>query len=137
MTAAWRKRLSRLSEMSWDELGTRTRQELSKRLEWTAYRAGRRPIESRLPDRAAAQGTFFFARDEAPQLAALLRENLNSEVSEILQEAEDICAHRFHLLGYENADYGEQIDWHLDAVHGKRAPLEPWFKIPFLDFDKV
>jgi hypothetical protein len=137
MMAAWRKRLSRLSEMSWDELSTRTRQELSKRLEWTAYRAGRRPMESRLPDRAAAQGTFFFSPDQAPQLATLLRDNLNSEVSEIVQEAEDICAHRFHLLGYKNVEYGEHIDWHLDAVHGKRAPMEPWFKIPFLDFDKV
>jgi hypothetical protein len=29
------------------------------------------------------------------------------------------------------------IDWHLDPVHGKRAPLDPWFKIPFLDFAVV
>ncbi len=25
----------------------------------------------------------------------------------------------------------------FDAVHGKRAPLKPWFKIRFLDFDEV
>ena len=30
-----------------------------------------------------------------------------------------------------------EIDWHLDPVHGKRAPLDPWFKIPFLDFAVV
>ena len=31
----------------------------------------------------------------------------------------------------------KEIDWHLDPVHGKRAPLDPWFKIPFLDFAVV
>ena len=31
----------------------------------------------------------------------------------------------------------KDIDWHLDPVHGKRAPLDPWFKIPFLDFAVV
>lgn len=137
MIAVWRKRLSRLSEMSWDELSTRTRQELSKRLEWTAYRAGRRPMDARLPDQSGTQGNFYFSPDQVPQLAALLGETLESEVSKILQDADGISAHRFHLLGYKNVDYGEQIDWHLDAVHGKRAPLEPWFKIPFLDFDSV
>ena len=43
----------------------------------------------------------------------------------------------FDLLGYENLDYGAEIDWHLDRVHDKRAPLDPWFKIPFLDFAVV
>ncbi len=40
-------------------------------------------------------------------------------------------------MGYENLNYDAQIDWHLDAVHGKRAPLKPWFKIRFLEFDEV
>jgi hypothetical protein len=26
------------------------------------------------------------------------------------------------------------MDWHLDAVHGKRSPLKPWHKINFFDF---
>lgn len=81
--------------------------------------------------------------------------HLPGEASEILREADEICGHRFRLLGYENLDFGldrgsgnfkdlrftdpdfEEIDWHLDPVHGKRAPLEPWFKIPFLDFAAV
>src|SRR5208282_3624768 len=63
------------------------------------------------------------------------------EAAEILREADEICDHRFRLLGYENLrftlDRGDEIDWHLDPVHGKRAPLDPWFKIPFLDFATV
>jgi hypothetical protein len=84
----------------------------------------------------------------------LLRKHLPDEATEILREADEICAHRFHLLGYEHLEFTldrgsgnfgrdnfgdnfKDIDWHLDPVHGKRAPLDPWFKIPFLDFAVV
>jgi len=32
------------------------------------------------------------------------------EVSAILRDADEICAHRFRLLGYENLDFGSEID---------------------------
>jgi Heparinase II/III-like protein/Heparinase II/III N-terminus len=135
--AAWGKRLSRLTTMSWDELSTRVRQEFSKRLDVARYRVGMRPGDDRLLQQAEVGRKFFFSPGDLPQLAALLQENLGSEVSKILQEADEICAHRFRLLGYEGLDYGREIDWHLDAVHGKLAPLKPWFKIRFLDFEEV
>src|SRR5207247_3058504 len=34
-------------------------------------------------------------------------------------------------------DCGPETDWHLDAVHGKRAPLKPWYRIDYLDFQEV
>jgi hypothetical protein len=52
-----------------------------------------------------------------------------------LAAAEKIRRHRFDLLGYRDLDFGDPIDWHYDPVHQKRAPREPWHKIPFLDFD--
>jgi hypothetical protein len=55
----------------------------------------------------------------------------------MLCEADEICNHRFRLLGYSGLDYGRTIDWHLDPVSGKRAPRVPWYKIPFLDFNQV
>src|SRR5207237_4294830 len=55
----------------------------------------------------------------------------------ILSNAERICAHRFDLLGYEDLDYGPEIDWHLDLVHGRRGPRRPWFQISYLDFEEV
>jgi heparinase II/III-like protein len=134
--AAWGKRLSRITTMSWDELSTRVRQEFSKRLDVARYRVGMRPGD-RLREQAEVGRKFFFSTGDLPQLAALLQENLGSDVSKILQEADEICAHRFRLLGYDVLDYGREIDWHLDAVHGKRAPLKPWFKIRFLDFEEV
>jgi hypothetical protein len=66
-----------------------------------------------------------------------LREHLPCEAEEIVREADEICRHRFRLLGYRDLDYGAQIDWHLDAVNGRRSPLIPWFKIDFLDFAQV
>jgi Heparinase II/III-like protein/Heparinase II/III N-terminus len=135
--AAWGKRLSRITTMSWNELSTRVRQEFSKRLDLAMYRVGMRPGGDRLCEPTEVERKFFFSTGDLPQLAALLQENLGSEVSKILQEADEICAHRFRLLGYEALDYGQEIDWHLDAVHGKRAPLKPWFKIQFLDFEEV
>ena len=122
--------------MSWDEISTRVQQELSKRAELAAYRVGRRP-KCALRDQSGAGGKFFFSAEDLAERTAVLGQALSSEVAEILLEADEICAHRFRLLGYEGLDYGAEIDWHLDAVHGKRAPMRPWFKIQFLDFDEV
>jgi hypothetical protein len=126
--------LSRLSQMSWDELRTRVRQEVSKRLDVALYATGRQPATDGLSNQNNPPGKFFFAPHQLPERVSLLREHLPHEVEALVHEADDICHHRFRLLGYENLDYGAEIDWHLDAVHGKRTPLIPWFKIDFLDF---
>src|SRR2546430_3415700 len=47
-----------------------------------------------------------------------------THAAEVLRQADDICRHHFRLLAYEDLDYGAEIDWHLDRVHGKRAPLD-------------
>jgi hypothetical protein len=135
--AGWGKRWSRLSTMSWDEIRTRTRQELSKRCDFAAYRIGLGVQRYRVRERGPAPGKFFFSVEDIPQIIALLRQNLGSEVAEVVREADEICEHRFRLLGYEDLDYGREIDWHMDAVHGKRAPRKPWFKIRFLDFEEA
>lgn len=147
MTSGWQNKLARASRMDWDEVRTRLAQELHKRGDLLRLKVGLRPAAIRLRD-ASSGGKFFFARGEAAARADLLRSYLPDEAAAILREADEICAHRFRLLGYDNLDFGESqarskandndksnaIDWHLDPVHGKRAPLDPWFKIPFLDF---
>ncbi len=136
MTSGWRRILARLSQMDWDELKTRGEQEFYKRFDLAQYRIGL----PRLSDGVASRsrwGTFFFSADQIPSRVSLLQKYLPADVEQIIQEADDLCRHRFRLLGYENLDYGPQIDWHRDVVHGKRAPLKPWFKIDFLNFDEV
>src|SRR5205823_2459281 len=74
---------------------------------------------------------------DVQQRVSLLKEFLPDSVEQTISEADDVLQHRFRLLGYRDLDYSSAIDWHLDAVHGKRAPLKPWYKIRFLDFDEV
>jgi hypothetical protein len=124
--------------MSWDEIQTRVAQESSKRLDLMVYRLGLghhsnglRVQEKSLP------GQFFFSTGELRSRTDLLKKHLPSEVAALIVEADSILEHRFRLLGYEDIQYGSEIDWHLDAIHGKRAPLKPWYKIHFLDFEEV
>ncbi|MGC2512947.1 MAG: alginate lyase family protein [Terriglobales bacterium] len=129
--------------MNWEEVRMRVGQELHKQSDLLMHRMGVRNGAIRLNAESAARpGQFFFSASEfsgieISERADLLRKHLPDEAAEILREADEICGHRFRLLGYENLEYGSEIDWHLDLVHGKRAPMDPWFKIPFLDFAVV
>ena len=123
--------------MSWDELETRAGQEVSKRLDVALCGIGLQPARNGLRSASVPSGNFFFSTDELARRVTLLREHLPCEAEEIVREADEICRHRFRLLGYRDLDYGAQIDWHLDAVNGRRSPLIPWFKIDFLDFAQV
>ncbi len=129
-------RVSR-SARDWDELRTRAAQEFHKRSDFLRHRLGMKPAAIELRESAAPAGKFFFGGSQAADRAELLRQYLLQQAEEIVHEADEICRHRFRLLGYENLDYGSEIDWHLDRVHNKRAPLEPWSEVPFLDFAAV
>ncbi len=131
------KTLSRLSQMSWDERRTRLVQEAGKRIDLALYRTGLLSHHIRLVGAASPGGEFFFAHADLPHLASLVKARMGTGVETILREADNICHHRFRLLGYDNLDYGAEIDWHFDVVHGKRAPIRPWFKIDFLNFTEV
>jgi Heparinase II/III-like protein/Heparinase II/III N-terminus len=123
--------------MSWDEVETRLRQEICKRIDITLCRLGLQPGRNGTLRIFNSPGHFFFSSAELPKRIALLREHLPEAAAEIVLEANQICHHRFRLLGYSDLDYGAEIDWHLDAVHGLRSPLIPWFKIDFLRFAEV
>jgi len=123
--------------MDWEEVRVRVGQEFQKHSDLLMHRMGVHAGAIRLNTDSARPGQFFFPGSEVFERVELLRKHLPDEADEILREADEICGHRFRLLGYDNLDYSGEIDWHLDPVHGKRAPLDPWFKIPFLDFAVV
>ncbi len=142
MTSGWQNKLARVSRMNWEEVRVRLGQEFHKQSDFFRYELGERAGAIRLHARSAAQpGQFFFLKGESSERAELVQQHLPDQAASILREADEICGHRFRLLGYENLsfdlDSGSEIDWHLDPVHGKRAPLDPWFRIPFLDFAVV
>jgi hypothetical protein len=144
VASAWQRRWSRLTQMNWEEVRTRVGQDVSKRLDLALYRTGLAPRPPRLQPQPT-HAKFFFGKDknndkdkdELTHRATLLRTHLPREADAIILEADNICRHEFHLLGYEDLDYGPHIDWHLDRVQEKRSPFKPWFKINFLDFREV
>src|ERR1700693_1040095 len=152
MAAKWQSKLARVSRMDWEEVRVRVGQEFHKHSDLLMHRMGVHAAIRLNTDSAGQPGQFFFSAGEISERTELLRKHLPDEAAEILHEADEICGHRFRLLGYEHlkftldrgsGNFGgdnsggtnfKDIDWHLDPVHGKRAPLNPWFKIPFLDF---
>jgi hypothetical protein len=133
---SWRGRGARVFSMPPQELADRLRQFVSARADLLRYR-GQDVLSARALEGAGSNGHFFFAPAETSRLIAELRRTFPAQANEIILRAEKICCHHFDLLGYENLDYGAEIDWHLDPVHHKRAPRKPWFKVKYLDFEEV
>ena len=132
----WKRRLGRITSMPRQELVDRLRQFLSARADLWRFRCGHNFLGA-LHGGLAAEGRFFFTPAEIPALIAELKQVFPAQADAIALRAERICRHRFDLLGYEDLDYGSEIDWQTDVLHGKRAPRKPWFKIKYLDFNEV
>lgn len=135
--STWNRRLGRLTSMGRDELFDRARQYLAARADVLRYRNADHFGEEPQAGPARPAGRFFFAPAEVPSLCAVLRQACPSQADDIVLHAEKLCRHRFDLLGYESLDYGSEIDWHFDIVHGKRGPRKPWFRVKYLDFEEV
>jgi len=131
------KALNRLARTSWNEIQSRLSQEFSKRADYALYRLGLSRGAQPSLNKPIPEPNFFFHPTELAGRVALINKQMPLAVEDTIREAKEILQHRFTLLGYQDLNYGAQIDWHLDAVHGKRAPQKPWYKINFLDFDEV
>jgi len=127
--------LRRLRECLWTgELLDRGRQTLAKRTDAALSCMGYDFVKHAYLRRTGPQGRFFFAGESVDSILKLLRQRLPGRAEQIIQEAEEIRQHRFKLLGYSDLYYGHPIDWHLDAVHGKRAPKKAFYRLHYLEF---
>jgi hypothetical protein len=133
----WKERWQRLRSASADELRDHLRRYAYARADALRYRLGQRfPVTLR--DTAGeAEPSFFFAENQIPAIVEVLKRRKPAQVEDILSRAELICQHHFDLLGYRDLDYGTEIDWHSDRVHGKRTPRKPFHSIRYLDFEQV
>lgn len=132
----WSHILSKLRTADRGELWFRARQEAAKRYDTVLSRIGY-DFTPGIDRSSLRTRRFFFDADSVERVTALLRERMPGQVAQIIEQAERVCRHRFDLLGYEDLDYGESINWHLDVVHGKQAPKKPSYKIRYLDFQEV
>jgi len=136
------KELTRLSErlrrLKRDEFLDRSRQAFGKRLDAALGRFGYDFAKNARTRSPSTSGNFFFTPESVDSILELLRQRLPGRAEQIIQEAEQVCRHRFDLLGYSDLDYGSplgwDIDWHRDAVHGKRAPRKAFYRVPYLDY---
>jgi len=119
------------------EFFDRSRQEFQKRWDTLLAYTHHDFAKEVVSNAATRASNFFFNRSQIDQISELLRQRLPHQVQQIIAKADRILAHRFDLLGFDDVDYGRDIDWHLDAVDGKRAPLKPFSTIRYLDFEEV
>ena len=126
----------RVRRIGIDELVCRGRQEASKVLEriGVVKRNGPGLRDTLDVDRFRAVGPRrFFDGAVSERTSRLLIDRMPAARDEVVAVAEDVCRGRFDLLGYSRLSFGEPVDWHLDPVAGRRAPLVHWSRLDPLD----
>ncbi|MEN3330637.1 MAG: hypothetical protein V7641_2 [Blastocatellia bacterium] len=148
--------LKKLRGRSLRELGVRGRQELAKVSErllgtrelsdtqlrreisaamrnGTAAGSVARLLERR---RAAALSTPFLpSLKHREAVVKLMAERFPAERAAIIERAERARHGRFDLLGLRDLSFGLPIDWHLEPLSQKRAPLDHWSRVAYLNPD--
>lgn len=136
-TADLKRVYQRAIKMDRAEIIDRIRQRATARIDFVRYKAG---ADFSVPlDFSADNGApqFFFTSESVPGMCARLRRQFPETAELIVKRAEQICEHHFDLLGYKGLNYGAEIDWHCDCVHGIRAPRRPWYLVKYLEFSEV
>jgi hypothetical protein len=104
-----------------------------ERLEARDYMAAHRALSEHFHRRVSR---FPVSPHALPDLAASIRQRFPSAPSDAASRADALLDGRFDLLGFRGLDFrgaDGAIDWHLDPVHGRRAPLDWWARVSFLD----
>lgn len=145
-------RLERVLQMTVNEVVVRGRQEASKWLDRMA--AGKAPVTLSLRETRVVVGVRgqaaddrqrtatalldhcrervtlrFFEGAARPETTARMVERIPESRAGIIATADAICRGCFHLLGYRVLDFGDPVDWHLDPISGRRAPLDHWSRL--------
>jgi uncharacterized heparinase superfamily protein len=76
---------------------------------------------------------FFPSLMRRSEVSAVLRQRFPEERAALLERAERAMLGRFDLLGFEDLNFGDPIDWSLDPTTGKRTARVHWSKINYLD----
>jgi Heparinase II/III-like protein/Heparinase II/III N-terminus len=139
--------LRRLRTMPLTEIAYRSWQEASKWLERVSPVAREVDPEKWLrtlaPELAHPEAALQLIRERVPRrffagvadtaTASALDARLPHARREIVTAADALLERRFDLLGYHGLWFGDPIDWHLDPVWSRRAPLAHWSRLDPLD----
>jgi hypothetical protein len=123
----------RVAKMSPRELLTRSRQAAWKF-------AGRRTLTGRWsaqPMIPNSRRTLTPALLDFTETARVARDLDRAAADALVQRADAICQGYFETLGFGLLHFGEPVNWHLDPVHQRQAPLRHFSRIRPLDFERV
>lgn len=87
--------------------------------------------------RARTDNPFFSGFADRGATTTLLQARWPAATSKALSGAEAIRSGAFDLLGHRRLSFGSPIDWHLDPLAQRRAPLVHWSRVPYLDVEVV
>ena len=138
-------KLKKLRGRSFDELRVRGRQTLSafgERQGWSAQ--ARLPTDddfknllanpsASILEHVRSPKLFFAAFSDKQTTVETLKSRWPESCAAIVNEADEISGGKFRLLGYQSLSFGNPIDWHLEPVSNKRAPLVHWSRMDELD----
>ena len=86
--------------------------------------------------RTRTRPRFFPGVDNPDATVKEFHQRWPQSVEAIVRRADRITSGQFDLLGFERLDFGTPIDWHLEPVAGKRAPLGHWSELNYLDAEQ-
>lgn len=151
-------KLKKIKGKSWTELRTRGEQIIAARTDQIGL-SGNLPGDEELfnlIDKSHFSGETPNANDlfikfyedaeynffPAFRQKSFIRENFQTlfgaeSADAIIERAERITTGKFDLLGYENLDFGEPVDWHFEPISGKISPKKHWKQFDELATDET
>jgi hypothetical protein len=142
-------KLKKLRNRSFDELRVRGQQSLSafgERRGWSAQ--AKLPSDSAFRNLLVSPATasailehfrkrsreqFFAGLSDRKATVEILKTRWPESSAAIINQADEVSEGKFRLLGLEGLNFGTPVDWHLDPVSNKRAPLMHWSRMDELD----
>ncbi|MBA3442660.1 MAG: heparinase II/III family protein [Pyrinomonadaceae bacterium] len=86
--------------------------------------------------RTRSSPAFFASFAEQEKTCAALHHRFGPHAKEkVIERAARIIEGRFDLLGLRDLRFGDPINWHLEPVAGRVAPLAHWSRINYLDVE--
>jgi Heparinase II/III-like protein/Heparinase II/III N-terminus len=151
-----KSKLQKLRRASLDELRVRSSQALAafaerrgwsnsaklpsdtaflKLLDQRQYEELRSPLDLRDHFAKRQRPAFFPAFDDPANTISELKRRWPDSESEIIERANRVSEGQFDLFTFRNLSFGMPIDWHLEPLARKRAPLIHWSNLNYLDPD--
>ncbi len=85
-----------------------------------------------------AEYNFFPAFRQREAVVELVRTRFGAKRERaIIEKAEKSVAGKFDLLGFDDLNFGAEIDWHFEPVSNKHCPLKHWKQFDELDAEET